>query len=228
MLNSIAYKPNVPSIDLIVTPVIDPSPHNATFGFTLVTQDGRFHIRVSGNGIAFGAFEGVIHTITVSDSPFGGVARFYNIGSGQPLKLADFLEVSSGASPVYRFRETALLEMANSHSATLLDDQIALLGGDDIGFGHAGDDVIRGGLGGDTLYGGTGDDTLFGESGDDIVDGGAGDDLVIVDDATPASGQDVAIGGEGTDRLVIALGGPVGATPRYSDFSAWGMQGTPP
>ena len=76
------------------------------------------------------------------------------------------------------------------------DDNLYGEDGDDYIFGNEGNDFISGWNGNDVLYGGSGNDDLYGYTGDDILHGEDGDDYL---DA--ASGNDILTGGAGNDEL---------------------------
>ncbi|PTD96445.1 calcium-binding protein [Pseudothauera lacus] len=118
----------------------------------------------------------------------GGVMGYQVRHGGDPTLLLgsaadDQIEDYTGESVVIR--------------AGANNDNIVVLGGDNI---------VSAGSGDDTVYGGFGDDLIAGESGNDVIDGGAGDDTFLFN---YGDGDDVLTAGDGVDTL--SFGG--GITP---------------
>ena len=72
------------------------------------------------------------------------------------------------------------------------DDMLSGRGGNDVITGGKGDDEISGGAGNDTLVGGSGEDMINGGSGVDVMDGGAGDDVFVYTGTTAINDARVA------------------------------------
>lgn len=95
---------------------------------------------------------------------------------------------------------------ADVYHATLNNDTINTLGGDDALFGKGGDDSLSGGAGNDRIYGDEGNDVIDGGDDHDFLFGGDGDDVLI-----GGTGNDILRGNEGNDRFKFNLGDGIDA-----------------
>ncbi len=90
------------------------------------------------------------------------------------------------------------------------NDEIHLLGGNDLGFGGGGNDRLYGGTGNDELQGNNGNDLLQGDAGNDRLFGQLGNDQLYggegSDNLYGNEGNDILIGGEGADNLSGGIG----------------------
>lgn len=107
------------------------------------------------------------------------IDNFYNYDGSLDTPIEN-IEFSSGEvwslDDIQAKFIASINEEDNEIYATLLDDQIDALAGNDVAWGYAGNDEILGNEGDDTLNGGDGDDTLVGGTGDDNLTGGDGAD----------------------------------------------------
>ena len=85
------------------------------------------------------------------------------------------------------------------------DDQFALSGGNDVGYGGKGADTIWGEAGNDELYGGKGADTLDGGVGNDILVGGKGNDTLIGGEGTDVASYQEDDAAGGTQGIVVDM-----------------------
>lgn len=123
----------------------------------------------------------------------------------ETLQFADASTISLTNIKPTTYGTSGVDDIAGVSEASMQDDLIYALDGDDEVDAAYGNDTVYGGNGNDSLDGGYGNDILYGEDGDDTLIGGVGEDALYGgngnDFLNGSAGASILDGGAGNDTL---------------------------